>query len=223
MDELRDRALQQFATIKENFEKLDSKKTSSDYSGGISRQERWQFLTSCHAFIARVSPPGSAYQRQAAKALEVQPQSQQVPILYGVASALAQDVGDGYTQDLTELVHANTFSDFAEMADHLLHEGYKDAAAVLLSGVLESHLRNLAIKHSIDVFDTTTSGQRPRRAERLNEELAKVAYNRLEQKTVTSWLDLRNKAAHAQYTEYSIDQVRLLSQGVKDFMIRHAA
>jgi len=42
----------------------------------------------------------------------------------------------------------------------------------------------------------------------------------LEQKSVTSWLDLRNKAAHGQYSEYDAQQVRTIMIGVTDFMNR---
>ncbi len=45
----------------------------------------------------------------------------------------------------------------------------------------------------------------------MNNELAAFgAYNKLDQKNVTAWLDLRNKAAHAQYHEYTAEQEWLL-------------
>ena len=37
-------------------------------------------------------------------------------------------------------------------------------------------------------------------------------YNKLDQKSVTSWLDLKNKAAHEKYSEYTKDQVVLKFQ-----------
>lgn len=41
----------------------------------------------------------------------------------------------------------------------------------------------------------------------------------LEQKNITAWLDLRNKAAHCKYDEYSIEQVNLMYQGVLNFIM----
>jgi hypothetical protein len=62
----------------------------------------------------------------------------------------------------------------------------------------------------------------PRKAESLNADLAKSpAYGKLDQKNVTSWLDLRNKAAHGHYTEYNHQQVELLLASVRDFVARH--
>lgn len=118
-----------------------------------------------------------------------------------------------------ELVNAELFFDFIEMADHLIEENYKDAAAVLLGGVLETHIKKLAEANNIELLHKT----KPKRTEKLNEELGKTAYSLLEQKQITAWLDLRNKSAHAQYDEYDINQVRLFSQWLKSFIVSHPA
>lgn len=58
----------------------------------------------------------------------------------------------------------------------------------------------------------------------MNAELAtEGAYNKLDQKSVTAWLDLRNKAAHAQYSEYTLEQVTTMLSGVREFAARIAA
>ena len=45
-------------------------------------------------------------------------------------------------------------------------------------------------------------------------------YSKLDQKNVTAWLDLRNKAAHGKYAEYQIEQVALMLDGVRNFVTR---
>jgi hypothetical protein len=61
----------------------------------------------------------------------------------------------------------------------------------------------------------------PKKADLLNSELTSAEiYNKLDQKGITSWLDLRNKAAHGKYTEFTKDQVKLMYQGVSNFMMR---
>jgi len=40
---------------------------------------------------------------------------------------------------------------------------------------------------------------------------------------VTAWLDLRNKAAHAEYIEYNKEQVALFLQGLQLFVTAHPA
>lgn len=55
----------------------------------------------------------------------------------------------------------------------------------------------------------------------MNVDLAKAGvYNALSQKSVLAWLDLRNKAAHGKYGEYTIMEVQLMQQGVTDFIAR---
>ena len=57
----------------------------------------------------------------------------------------------------------------------------------------------------------------------LNAELARAGvFGKLEQKMVTAWLDLRNKAAHGHYVHYTETQVQLMHQGVLDFTTRIA-
>ena len=123
-----------------------------------------------------------------------------------------------HLQSVVELVHADVFADFLDMAQHLLEQGYKDPAAVMTGSVLEAHLRKLCDKYSIPVLKPDGS---PKTADTLNGELKTAgAYNLLDQKNVTAWLDLRNKAAHGRYTEYTKEQVGLMLENVRNFISR---
>lgn len=139
----------------------------------------------------------------------------------GILRALKEDVEAGYLTTLRERIHADMFGDFLEMAEYLLTDGFKDPAAVLIGGVLEQHLRQLCVKHGVDLSEP--HGQ-PKKSDKMNADLVKRSvYTGLEQKQITAWLDLRNKAAHGRYSEYRAEQVSLMLQGVRDFAIRHPA
>ena len=100
-------------------------------------------------------------------------------------------------------------------------EGYKDPAAVIAGSVLEEHLRKLCDKNSIPTAKPTGE---PKKAEAINAELAGAnIYSKGDQKNVTAWLDLRNKAAHGKYAEYTKEQVALLIQSIRDFITRNPA
>jgi uncharacterized protein (DUF2164 family) len=138
----------------------------------------------------------------------------------GILSAVKQEIDGGWLFTVKGLISAEIFADFLEMAQYLLNEGYKDAAAIMSGSVLEEHLRQLCIKNSIPVENIKDG--KPKKANQLNDELAaNSVYNKLDQKSVTAWLDLRNKAAHGKYNEYAKDQVVLMHQGVTDFMSRN--
>ena len=120
------------------------------------------------------------------------------------------------------LVAAELFADFLEMADHLLEQDYKDPAAVIIGSVLEEHLRQLCNANSISIeFENNKGILIPKNADRLNSDLAKEdVYSKLDQKAVTMWLDLRNKAAHGKYDEYTLEQVTNMYSGITEFMAR---
>jgi hypothetical protein len=86
---------------------------------------------------------------------------------------------------------------------------------------LEEHLRQLCAGANIQVEELARGKLSPRKADALNADLAKAGkYSKLDQKQVTAWLDLRNKAAHGKYSEYTGEQVGLMVAGVRDFLSR---
>lgn len=135
--------------------------------------------------------------------------------------AVKQEIEGGWLFTVKGLISAEIFSDFLEMAEYLLKEGYKDPAAVMTGSVLEEHIRQLCIKKSIQIETVKDGKPVPKKADLMNSELASASvYNKLDQKSITSWLDLRNKAAHGQYSEYTKEQVELMFQGVTNFISR---
>jgi hypothetical protein len=140
----------------------------------------------------------------------------------GVLRSVGVEINNGWLDTVRGIVSAEVFSDFLEMADHLLKEHYKDAAAVMIGSVLEEHLRQLCHSNSIDTYNIKDGKRAHKRADSLNVELGKTnVYNMIDQKQVLAWLDLRNKAAHGSYGEYSEEQVSLMYQGVLGFIARN--
>ena len=105
----------------------------------------------------------------------------------GILSAAREELAGGWLSTTKGLISAEIFSDFLEMAQHLLDEGYKDPAAVMTGSVLEEHLRQLCQKHGIPTETTKQGRPQPKKADALNADLAKKkVYNQLDQKQVTS-------------------------------------
>jgi hypothetical protein len=143
----------------------------------------------------------------------------EIEIAIGILNSVKTEIQNGWIVSLRGLVSAEIFTDFIEMSEYLLVEGYKDPAAVIIGGVLEEHLRQLCIINGIEILN---SNEKYKKAELLNTDLsAKLIYNKLDQKSVTSWLDLRNKAAHGRYNEYNKEQVENMMKAVIEFMSRN--
>jgi hypothetical protein len=133
----------------------------------------------------------------------------------GALKGLRHALDAGLLQDLSRLLQADIFADFLEMAEHLLSEGYKDASAVLIGGVLEDTLRKLNASNDLPLL---TTGGKPLTIEPLNVNLAKAGiYSPLVKKQVTSWADLRNNAAHGDYGKYTADEVKQMLLFVQQF------
>jgi hypothetical protein len=186
----------------------------------LPTSKRKELLTSSQAAIERLAPPDSAYVTHS-KYLEGTHEDFRLESLMGIVEALRHDYSSGGLAPIQELIRAEVFDDFLEMSEHLLEQGYKDPAAVLVGSVLEQHLRKLCDRAAIS---TLLSDGKPKKADALNSELAaKNVYGKLDQKSVTSWLGLRNDAAHGHYDKYTSEQVRILLLGVRDFTHRTRA
>lgn len=210
--------LRQLKGLVDRYEQAERPSDSRLTSGG-----RVGLLASAEAAIQRVAPDYSPYRVRAQEILKdvFTGDDYKLECLIGIVEALRDDYGSGALTPVRDLIRAEVFEDFLDMAQHLLDSGYKDPAAVLVGGVLEGELRKLATRASIPM---TGSDGRPSKTEFLNSSLmSRNVYNKLDQKSVTSWLDLRNKSAHGHYGEYSADQVGVMLMGVRDFISRMSA
>ncbi len=206
--------------IVDAYETMRKTSKHSDLSD-LPKDERQSLITRSVAAIHRISGRTSTYSDELARIIELNPGLHvHTSSVIGVVKALRHDLASGHLQTLTALVHAAVFADFIEMAKQLAKSGYKDAAAVICGSTLESHLRELCKKYGI----ATEVGGRPKKADRMNAELAKAtAYSALDQKIVTAWLGLRNEAAHGEYSVYDEKQVDDLISGAEHFIARTPA
>jgi len=227
VDELTQQFLNQLDSIVEAYEGLRKQSKYDDLSD-LGKSVAYDLITKSRAAIERVSGRESAYSRQLEEVLSIERKYvhdyDRLAMIIGIVQSLHADLQAGYLSSVSELIHGEVFADFLEMADYLRGEGYKDAAAVIAGGTLEAHLRQLCAKNGIDTEVTTAKGTKAKSADQMNTDLSRNSiYSKLDQKNVTAWLDLRNKAAHARYDEYTAEQVSLLVAGVRDFITRNAA
>jgi hypothetical protein len=81
----------------------------------LPETELIRLLTRARAAIERVSPPNSAYVRQAESILaETAYSGFHLRGLMGVVQSLISDLKSGYLQTVAELIHGELFGDFLE-------------------------------------------------------------------------------------------------------------
>lgn len=184
-------------------------------------------ITRINALVKRITGTDSEYYKQAERITyeaKYKFAVRRLIQLIGVLKGLHQDLNAGYLKSLSELIRADIFSKYIDMAKYLFEEGYKDPAAVIAGSTLEEHLRKLCIKNGITIEMMSNDKLRPKKADTMNSDLTKQKiYSKLDQKSVTAWLGLRNQAAHGKYSEYDDNQVKLMMMGVRDFIVRNPA
>ena len=190
-----------------------------EYFSGSDAETRTLF-TRMLAAIERLTPAGSTYRQQAEDVRKAPHIGSSVLDLAGVLQALRDDYAAGYMKSIEELIHADVFADFLEMAVELQAKGFKDPAAVIAGSVLEEHLRKLAVAHGVAI----ETGGKPNKADTINADLVKKeAYSKVTAGQVRGWLGIRNAAAHGRYKEYDDGQVAALIRDVRAFLDRHPA
>lgn len=126
-----------------------------------------------------------------------------------IFEAAKEDYEGGYLFNLRGLVKAEALDDVFEQAKEILSAGYKDPACVLAGVMLEITLKELCVRYSISLG----------RLDKMNADLCKAEiYNMAKQKQITAWAELRNKAAHGDWSEYNEGDVRDFLDGVQRFV-----
>lgn len=206
----------QIDTLLDEFDRARRASSHDDLSGGLPKNELMAIRTRLNAGIRRLAPSGSSYIEDL-KTVTGHDGSMIVGYA-GILEAMKMDYQAGYLQRVEELVHAQVFDDFLEMANELLTKGYKDPAAVVSGSVLEEHIRKLANNAGVALLDTNA---KPRKFDQLIIDLVKTgAFSEPQRKILTGWYAQRNEAAHGNYQNVVADEVRRMIEGIRDFMVR---
>jgi len=220
------------AQIEETLTQYDDLRSRSKHEdlNDLNETEISEFIASSRAAVFRISGEDSDFVKEYGQIEDrfsgryTDTRAAMVPSLVGLLKAMKKALESGYLARFEQLVHADTFAEFLGMAQYLLEQGFKDAAAVLAGGVLEVHIKNLAQKHGIEIELEKNGRMVSKHIEVLNHDLAREGvYTKLDQKNIGAWYALRNHAAHGQYDQYDQKQVEFVMLQLRDFIARHPA
>lgn len=128
----------------------------------------------------------------------------------GVLTALKADIDAGALTGLRDLVSAELFGDFLDMASHLEGEGYTYAAATLAGAVLEDSLRRTLTERGLKATGNLES---------MNQvALDAKQYGPAVHGQVKVWIAIRNSAAHGKWDDIDPTQVRTMIDGIRGFL-----
>lgn len=167
-----------------------------------------------------LSPPGSQYWNYA-NSFRSPFTFDTVAKLHGTLLSLKEDYANDFLNNFNEMLDAEIFSEILEQAEYLLSQGYLRASAVVAGVALESHLRKLAEKNSVSI---TKDDGKYVKAESLNNELHKNSIiDKTFNKLVTSWLGLRNDAAHPDSNDINEGLIAPMISGIRVFIEKYPA
>lgn len=215
--------IEQLDDILLDFAKVKSKARYDDLSGNTTIEEIAIILAKAKAAIVRIVGDKSEYYKDTDAILERTniTEGNKLRHIIGIISALKSDLQKDYLKSFSDIIQSEVFSDYLEMAEHLLSEGYKDPSAVLIGSTLEVHLRELCTSNSIGIELRNSKGKlAPKKADLMNSDLAKAGvYSLAYQKQIVAWLGIRNSAAHGKYLDYTTAEVSLMLQGIRQFIL----
>jgi hypothetical protein len=215
-----DAALTRYEEVEQRYQEVIPSRDPAERTDYISAPHHVysETITLLDETIRRWAPTPD-YGSRALKSLRGEPgrESQHIRILAGILKSLRNDWAAGALRTFKERVQSDVFSDFLEMAEYLMEEGFAAPAAGLAGGVLEQHLRKLCAKHGVPVDARTT-------IDRMNMALTRAdVYGLNEQHRVRAWAGTRNEAAHGNHDAYGPAHVWEMIQGVRHFISAYPA
>ena len=197
--------------------RLDGLLREIDEAAGLPDERAWQAMRVLRArvatAIAAIAGANSDYYLAVPEVDQAFTSAAAFAHLRGLLVSLRADVEAGYFQRVEDLVSAEVFGDFLDMAEHLIGAGYVVPAASLIGAVLEDGLKRLA---------ALQSGMTARAGEGIgavNHRLADAnVYSNLVRKQVEVWAAVRNGADHGQFDEVTPANVQDMYAGVTRFL-----
>lgn len=195
---------------------------SENENGYLEDYDARRIATRARAAIRRYAPPGSAYEDDATEVAQSNvADSWKASQFAAIVHALRDDYALGGLTAVEEIVHADLFDDFLEMANELLSKGFIGPAAVLAGTVLEEQLRKLGTKHGVNIVDEK---ERARSVESLGVDLRKAGIlTEVQRKSVMAWYAQRTEGAHGRPENLGHGDVERMIDGLRDFVARHPA
>ncbi len=184
---------------------------------GVDPELANQWGTSCLNLLSRVFGAQSVHYEQLETLFPELHLYSRASQALGTLSAAEDDYEQAFLFETRTLIEAEVFDDFLEQSKYLLNSGYYQPAAVVVGSVLEDGLRKLCARQEIEL------SARPK-LDTMNAALAKSGvYSKLTQKRITALADIRNRAAHGEWGEFTNGDVEAMLRDVRQFMETHFA
>lgn len=189
----------------------------------IDREKFFEWRTNAINLVHHALPPTNLHFDEAKKWVEFTFADYIVAGITAMLRGIRSDLAGGYLTSLAVHVEAEIAGDYLGQAERLLGEGgsgqYDHVPAAVLGGaVLEKFLRALCERQQPLIPLVSPEGK-PKTMNPLIDDLKKAGvFSELVAKQLRAWTDIRNAAAHGNFTEFNREQVRAMLDGITRFL-----
>ena len=185
-----------------------------------------EWRTKAATLLVRVIPKGHVH-RAAAEGLAKLPASQEsLQEAVSTLRGIKDDLDKGFLDDLSACIEAEIATDYMGQAEHLLAEGQRGKfehvpAAVLAGAVLEKALHTLCAQQQPSIPLKGPKGEFKSLAPLVDALKKAGAFNEAKAKQLRAWADLRNLAAHGEFSQFKRSDVEHMITGINGFLSDH--
>ena len=195
--------------------------TYTTYNWDSQRVEKWK--TNCLSLFQPLVSKGTKLYGQIDLFSSTTGEKPKMQKALGILEAFRDDLEKGFLDDFLLKVEVEVAADYMGQAEGLLKEGQTGAfdhvpAAVLSGAVLEKALRTLCDRQQPQISITNANGEN-KTLNPLIDDLKKAgAFNELKAKQLRAWADIRNKAAHGEFNQFTKADVEQMLAGIANFL-----
>ena len=191
------------------------------YKWDSQRVEKWK--TSCLSLFQPLVSKGTKLYGQIDLFGSTTGEKPKMQRALGILEAFRDDFDKGFLDDFLLKVEAEVAADYMGQADALLKEGQPGAfdhvpAAVLSGAVLEKALRTLCDRQQTQIPITNANGDGKTLNPMIDDLKKAGVFNELKAKQLRAWADIRNKAAHGEFNQFTKGDVEQMLAGIANFL-----
>ncbi|OYV06506.1 MAG: DUF4145 domain-containing protein [Verrucomicrobiales bacterium VVV1] len=218
--------------IVDSAENVSARYERNDFGGSFMISDAYKKLnwpsfvewrTNTATLLCHVLPKDNVHRPSGEGFPELSASEDSVEWAIAFLKGIKTDLEAGLLDSLSSHIEAEVASDYLAQAEQLMGDGsvgkYEHvAAAVLCGSVLEKALKQLC-GEQVPPISVVTSNGAPKTLNPLIDALKSSGlFNEPKAKQLRAWADLRNNAAHGEFSQFKQDDVKLMLLGVNSFL-----
>lgn len=185
-----------------------------------------EWRTKTATLLSLVIQPGHIHHKSVQKVAEIQCDFDQLQAAVSLTRGIKDDLEKGFLDDMATAIEAEIACDYMGQAEQLLadsHRGKFDhvPAAVLAGAVLENALRKLCDQQQPPIAQKTPNGVHKTLSPLIQELKKSGVFNEAKAKQLQAWADIRNLAAHGEFSQFKRGDVEAMIVGINSFLADH--